>query len=339
MSRQTRTLHEGYAANRDFIAMMLPLYLMAFFYYGPRVLALALIAVITARISDRVAAALRRHRYDSTENSSVVIALAIVLMMPATVRFRVVIAAVLIAVLVAKAAFGGWQSYPFNPVAVGFCAATVSWPDEMMHYPAPLNWMLQSSASFDGLWKMWTFDGAALVEGPSATLQAGGLPKIDMWSMLLGNYAGPLGATCTVVIIACAIFLVVKKRMSLVAPLCFLATVALLVFIFPRYSEISFQTLPYDIPQRLQTVAYELLGGAMLFAAVFLIPEPGTLPKNTLSRVIYGVLLGVAALLFRYFGTYELGFCFGMLIVNAVSGYFDRAIAQRPARRKGVIQP
>jgi electron transport complex protein RnfD len=55
--------------------------------------------------------------------------------------------------------------------------------------------------------------------------------------------------------------------------------------------------------------------------------------------VIYGVLLGLAAMLFRYYGTYDLGICFSFLIVNAISGYFDRAIARGFANRKGAVNP
>ncbi|MGD9559727.1 MAG: RnfABCDGE type electron transport complex subunit D [Oscillospiraceae bacterium] len=339
MAKQGRIVHEGNGLNRDFIAMTLPLYLMALFYSGPRVLLLALIGVVTARLCDRLAAMLRARRYDATENSSVVVALIIVLMMPVTVRFRVVVAAVLVAVLVAKEAFGGYGSYPFNPAAVGYCVASVSWPDEMLHYPAPLNWMYLRQPSMEQLLRLWRFEDATLLSGPSATLRAGGLPKIDTWNLLLGNYVGPLGVTCALVIVACAVFLVIKKRMSLVAPACFLATCALIAFIFPRFTEISFQTWPQDILDRLQVVKFEILTGATLFAAVFLVPEPVTLPKNTLSKVIYGVLLGLAAMLFRYYGTYDLGICFSFLIVNAISGYFDRAIARGFANRKGAVNP
>lgn len=339
MSKHRKTIHEGNGVNRDFIAMTMPLYLMAVFYYGPRVIALALVAVITARIADRLAAMLRSRRYDASENSSVTIALIIVLMMPATVRFRVVIGAVLIAILVAKEAFGGYGSYPFNPAAVGFCAAAVSWPTEMLRYPPPQNWLLTDASGFGQLWDIWTFKNVTLVEGPSATLRAGGLPKLDVWNLLLGNYAGPLGVTCAVVIAAAAIFLLVKRRLPPAAPLCFLGMAALIAFIFPRYSEIGFATFPDDILARLQVVVYELLSGSIVFVAVFLVPEPCTMPKNTLSRVVYGLLLGAATMMFRYFGNYALGAGFAIILVNAVSGYFDRAIARgKPSRTKEVAK-
>lgn len=326
--------HEGNAYNRDIIAMTMPLFLMAFFYYGPRPLLLALAAVLTAKLTDRFASVLRGRVYDKTENSSVAFALIIVLMMPATVRFRVVVAAVIIAVLVAKEAFGGYNSYPFNPAAVGFCVAAVSWPAEIFRYPPPQNWLLNRQASFGELWQMWTFQNINLVEGPSSVLKAGGTPNLDIWQLMMGDYAGALGVTAALVLGACAVYLIVKKRLPLAAPFFFLLTSGLFAFFIPRIPGTPWEmTFVTGVLHRLNSVKFELMSGALLFAVVFLVDEPGTLPKNTLSRIIYGSLLGLATMLFRHFGTYELGTCFALLLVNAVSGYFDRAISRGAAPR------
>ncbi len=325
MPKQSKTIHERFGQNRDYIAMAAPLLLMAFYYHGPRVLVLALAAVLTARITDRLAAMMRGRLYNKTENSSTVIALVIVLMLPATVQYRVVVAAVLVAVLVAKEAFGGAGSYPFNPAAVGFCAVAVSWPAQVFSYPVASKWLLNPPQSWEAFWKLLTLDGAALTTGLSATLRGGALPSTDPVSLLLGDFPGPLGTTATLVVVSCALYLVVKHRLPLGAPLSFLGVSALIAFLFPRYSEIGWHTFPQDMAARGSVVMYELLGGAFMFAAVFC--------------VIYGALLGFTTMMFRYFGNYELGACFAFLIVNAVSGYFDRAVARRSAAKKGAALP
>lgn len=335
MSRSSRReIHESYSQNKDFIAMTMPLLAMGVFLYGPRVLLLALVAVITAKLSDRFAALLRGRSYNPTENLSVVIALVIVLMVPATVRFRVVVMAVLAAVLVAKEAFGGPGNYPFNPAAVGYCVAAVSFSDEMFMYPQPLDWFGIADWSFGGLMQTFSLQNATMAHGPSYALRNNGLPSTDTWDMLLGNYAGPIGTTATIVILACGVYLWVKKHLPLSAPLAYLGTVAGIAFFFPRAPYGAWEVMPwFNWAARLQSVQAELLSGAIIFSAIFLVMEPCTLPKNKLSRIIYGVLLGVGVTVFRYFGTYELGTCFAFLIVNAISGYFDRAIAARTARK------
>lgn len=57
--------------------------------------------------------------------------------MPVTVDIYVLIAAVIAGVLIGKEIFGGYGSYPFNPAAVGYVVAAVSWPEQVFRYPQP----------------------------------------------------------------------------------------------------------------------------------------------------------------------------------------------------------
>ena len=68
----------------------------------------------------------------------------------------------------------------------------------------------------------------------------------------------------------------------------------------------------------------ELLTGAVLFSAVFLINEPYTCAHHRMGRILYGVLVGVASMGFRYYGVYETGVCFAVLAVNSISAWIDR---------------
>ena len=71
----------------------------------------------------------------------------------------------------------------------------------------------------------------------------------------------------------------------------------------------------------------------MAFGGVFLICEPVTQPNRFTSRVIYGLLLGVATTVFRYNTVYETGICFALLIVGAVPEWLDR-VSRRAERMK-----
>ena len=75
---------------------------------------------------------------------------------------------------------------------------------------------------------------------------------------------------------------------------------------------------------RLRCVRDEMLTGAMLFSAVFLLNEPYTCAHHRLGRILYGVMVGAFTMGFRYFGVYETGVCFAILAVNSISGWLDR---------------
>ncbi len=308
--------------HRDICIMMLPLLAMAVYLYGLRPALLCLVAMVTANLCDRMVAVVRRRPYQKGEMSSEAFALLMAMLMPASVSYEVLVTAVLVAVLVGKEAFGGYGSYPFHPAAVGYAVAAVSWPEQIFRYPQPFSPL-----------PLGRIEEAALVDSTDHTLRAGGVPAISDLNLLLGNYAGAMGVTAALVIAACSLYLLAQKRITPTAPLCFLGAAALVAFCFPRLGSIP-PSAPWQYAaERLSLLKYEMLSGGMLYTAVFLINEPVTLPKTVRGRAAYGLLLGVCAMMFRYYGSYETGVCFALLAVNALSGWLDKAL-QRPAKQK-----
>jgi Na+-translocating ferredoxin:NAD+ oxidoreductase RnfD subunit len=61
--------------------------------------------------------------------------------------------------------------------------------------------------------------------------------------------------------------------------------------------------------------------------------DPVTAPELPTSRVFYGVLSGVLVMLFRYFGRFEEGVVFVILIANSLAKGID-TIAKKYHRRK-----
>lgn len=319
--------HEAYEAGLDMICMIIPLLAMAVYFYSLRPVAICLLAIFTAKICDRIVAMLRSTKYDKTENTSVALSLVLVMMFPASVSYYVVIVSVCISVFIGKAAFGGYGSYPFSPAALGYAIAAVSWPSQIFKYPIPFSMTAQNVFSTESL---------TLIESSAHTLKSGGLPNISTFNLFLGNYAGPMGATAVLVIMACASFLWVRRRITLTAPISFIASCMLIAYLFPRLGDIGVSLPWVNVDIRLQMIKYEILSGAMLFASVFLINDPVTLPKNEISRCIYGITLGVATMMFRYYGNYDTGVCFALLAVNSLSGYIDRVVIRFTTAQKGV---
>ena len=313
------------AINGDYIWMTLPLMAMGIYLYGMRTALLCLTAVITANVCDRIVALLRNRTYEKKDISSETIALILVLMFPATVKYYVVVISVTVAVMLGKEAFGGYGAYPFNPMALGFSVAVVSWPDQVLRYPDPFTKI-----------PLWDASAVATVQSVSHTMRTGGTPNISLFNLILGNYAGPIGITATLIIISCALYLWMRKRITFTAPLSFLLMCALISYLFPRMGGIGL-ALPWQhVSLRLSSVMYEMLSGALLYASVFLINEPVTAPRSERSRLVCGALLGVLTMLFRYFGTYDLSVCFSILALNSVTGYFDRILAPKTKRIKEV---
>ena len=297
--------------------MAVPVLCMACFLYGVRPLLLCGIAVLTGNLCDRLVSLLRRRVYQAGDFSNESFALVIALLMPVTVDIYVLIAAVLAGVLIGKEIFGGYGSYPFNPAAVGYVVAAVSWPEQVFRYPQPYTSI--------PLWDASMVPVSSTVED---TLRSGGMLNISSLVLSLGEYAAPMGTGAALVILACGLFLWTQKDAHMSASVSFLLTCALIAFFFPRQAGLADSAVLANILPRLQCVRDELLTGAILFSAVFLLNEPYTCVHHRMGRILYGVLVGVVSMGFRYYGVYETGVCFALLVVNSVSAWIDRTEAK-----------
>ena len=297
--------------------MAVPVLWMACFLYGVRPLLLCGIAVLTGNLCDRLVSLLRRRVYQAGDFSNESFALVIALLMPVTVDLYVLIIAVLAGVLIGKEIFGGYGSYPFNPAAVGYVVAAVSWPEQVFRYPQPYTSI--------PLWDASMVPVSSTIED---TLRSGGMLNIRSLVLSLGEYAAPMGTGAALVILACGLFLWTQKDAHMSASVSFLLTCALIAFFFPRQAGLADSAVLANVLPRLRCVRDELLTGAILFSAVFLLNEPYTCVHHRMGRILYGVLVGVVSMGFRYYGVYETGVCFALLVVNSVSAWIDRTEAK-----------
>ena len=144
--------------------MAVPPLCMACYLYGPRPLLLCGIAALTGNLCDRLVALLRHRVYINKDLSNESFSLIIALLMPATVDIYVLVVAVLAGVLIGKEVFGGYGSYPFNPAAVGYAVAAVSWPEQVFRYPQPYTAI-----------PLWDASGVPVSSAIEDTLSSGGM--------------------------------------------------------------------------------------------------------------------------------------------------------------------
>lgn len=304
---------ENYDYYRDLLWCAVPLAGMAWYYYGPRPVLLLLAGLLTAYLCDCALAPLHGAGYHPHEPSSECFAALIVLMMPATVPYAVVVAAVIAAVLV-KEAFGGEGHYPFHPAAVGMAVAGISWPGSVYSYPTPGSWLPVFGSITD----------VTMNEGMNATLRDGGLPSASTMNLLTGNVPGGLGTSAILVIVACGLFLLVRGHVKTTVLVPFLIFCIGLPWLLPQLNELPVFSWPWEfIRQRIYLEKYVILSGTVLFGGLFLICEPVTMPNRTSSRILYGAALGIATHAFCVFSPYESAVCFALLIVGAIPEWLD----------------
>lgn len=291
--------------DKYMLIAVVPLLLCGAVLYGPRVLLLNAVAVITARIVDVIVSMVRHQEFDGHDNSSILAAIIFCLMLPVNIPIYVVAVSVFMTILVGKHLFGGKDVYPFNLAALAMCCAAVNWPDAVFSAVKPFTKV-----------DLLTGKTAFATASNASLLKDGAIPAYDTFQLLLGNYPASMGADFVIVIIAIGIFLLIKKRITWHIPVTFLATCAAIAFAFPRIYGFT----------HLDSLLLEMLNGQVFYIALFMLSEPTTTPHTPKAKFIFGILCGVMGMLFRYFGGFEIGTCFALLIVNTLEGYIERLV-------------
>ena len=294
----------------DILIAMIFLIILSFLYFGLRTLMIISVSVITCYLLDMIAVSLTNRSFTFPDISSIVTGIIISMLMPANIPIYVVVTASFFSILIIKQCFGGLGQNIFNPAAGGVAFVTLCWPDLLFIYPVP-----EIATKTD-----------IVAQNVCYTLKLGGNPNIQITDMLLGKQPGPIGTVHILVILSCVMWLIIRKSVYWPSILSFILSCIFIAFLFPRLHNI-----------RLLSVIYELFSGSLLFGAVFMITDPVTAPKYSVSKTVYGAIIGILTMIFRYFGGFSQGICFAILIGNSLSFSLDRIIYKYFKIEKGDI--
>lgn len=122
----------------DLFLVQLALLILSGYYYGIRVLILALIASGTCLALDAVCLHLRNQPIRAAHLDAVNTGLTLTLMMPASVRYDTLIITCFAAIIIGKALFGGRVNLLFPPAAVGYTFSILAFGTELLQFPQPI---------------------------------------------------------------------------------------------------------------------------------------------------------------------------------------------------------
>lgn len=281
--------------NTDVIITLLVLIVMSLFFYGARVLMLALIAIICCGIADYLSVrVIGFRRWMMNDFSQIITALVITCLLPASAPYWLVAIASFFAIFVAKMPFGGFGKNIFNPAAVAYAFVAICWPQKVLMYPIPFEQLPITSEVPN-----------VLVNAPTRILSLGGVPNISILDALLGDYSGPLGTSCVILIVMCGIYMIVRKTIAWRVVIPALLTVVAIAGLFPRTTA-----------EPAVSIMDELFSGMIVFVIVFMATDMVTSPEEKGGQVLYGVALGFSMMMFRYFGQTEVAEIYALILLN-----------------------
>lgn len=153
---------------------------------------------------------------------------------------------------------------------------------------------------------------------PTRSLLDGFLPEEGIYDLLLGRHSGLLGEVSVLMILIGGVYLFMKKRISLLAPLMMLGSLFVLSYLFPV------------VGARMDFAVAQLFSGGVWFTAVYLLPFYGTKPATDTAKLIEGILCGVLTYLLRcYFSNFD-GVFIALLLSAALTKLIEPFTVKAP---------
>ena len=287
---------------RDVLIALLPALGGAVFFFGLRALLVTLISVSTCVFLEWLWCKVTKQFSMVYDMSAMVTGVLLAFVCPVTIPYWMIMIGDFFAIIIVKMLFGGIGRNVVNPALAGR-AFLLSWPVAMT------TWVTPGWNNAPGL--LSTAD-AVTGATPMAALHQSQLPSVSLLDMFLGNIGGSMGETSAALLLVGLLYLLIRRVITLRIPLSYVATVALISFLFPMGQD------------RLLWMGYQVLGGGLLLGAIFMATDYVTSPVTPLGQIVYGIGCGALTMLIRYFGGYNEGVSYAILVMNCCAVLLDR---------------
>lgn len=277
----------------DVCIALLPACIFGVVNFGMRALAVLVVSVITCVVSEYLFEYFMHRPITVGDLSAVVTGLLLGMNMPHTIPLWIVMLGSVFAIIVVKQLFGGLGQNFMNPALAARCFLLISFAGRM------------TSFTYDGV------TGAT----PLALLKSG--ESVNVLSMFLGTTAGVIGETSTVAILVGALYLIIRKVITPLIPMVYLAVFSVFILLFGGHG--------FDMTY----LAAELCGGGLMLGAFFMATDYVTSPVNTVGRIIYGIILGILTGLFRIFGNSAEGVSYAIIFSNILVPLIEKLTVPR----------
>ncbi len=296
----------------DVILSLVPALVASVVIFGWRALIVTAVCVVSCVVFEYLSRCVMHRSNTIGDLSAVVTGMILAFNLPSTIPFWMAAFGSLVAIVVVKQMFGGIGENFVNPALLGRIVMMVSFPKAML-----------ASWATPFAWRGDTPD-AVTSATPLAILKTGEGEMPALLSMCFAK-AGCLGEVCGAALVLGGLYLVIRRVISPIIPLCYVGTVAVCMLL---------RALTQG-EDPLTFVAYELLSGGLLLGAIFMATDYATSPTSAWGKVIFAVGCGLLTSLIRLFGNMSEGVSFSIILMNILVPHIDALTAPRPF---GVVQ-
>ena len=292
----------------DVLIALLPALIASVVLFGFRALAVTAVSVGCCVLFEFLSRKAMRRPNTIGDLSAAVTGVILAFNLPASIPFWMVVFGALISIVVVKQMFGGIGQNFVNPALLARIVLMVSFPKAMLaSWPTPFAWKDAST-------------GDAITSAtPLAILKSGDGTLPSLFNMCFAK-AGCLGAVCAAALVLGGLYLMIRRVISPVIPLCFIGTVGVCMLLYG-----------FTKGENAWTFAlYELVSGGLLLGAFFMATDYATSPISIKGKIIFAIGCGLITSLIRLFGNMNEGVSFSIVLMNILVPHIDRLTVPKP---------
>jgi len=294
-------LRSGASTQRimlDVIIALCPALIASFVFFGPRALLLVAVTVLSCVLSEYVSRKIMKRSNTVPDLSCIVTGLLLAFNLPVSLNPLMAAFGGMVAIVVVKQMFGGIGQNFVNPALTARIILMNSFPGDMSAWTPAFGWLNGTDATTTAT--------------PLGVLKEGGDFTFSHLDLFLGNTGGCLGETCALALILGGVYLMVRRVISPVIPVTYLATVAVISLIAGRDPLV------------------DLLSGGLLIGAFFMATDYTTSPISRNGRIVYALGCGVFTMLIRMFASLPEGVSYSIVLMNILVPLIERFTLPKP---------
>lgn len=295
----------------DVVIALCPALIAGVIVFGMRAAVLAAVCIAASVFFEWAWCRILKKPNTTGDFSAVVTGLLLALNLPVTLPYWIAVIGALFAVIIVKQFFGGLGHNFMNPAMAARAFLLTSWAQAMTTWAKPFTHVGVFGAA-----------DAVTAATPLAQLSEGGtLPTYS--ALFFGNIGGCIGEVSALAILIGAVYLIYRRVIDVKIPFAYIATVAVLTFIFGGDGLFRGDAL------------YHVLSGGLLLGAFFMATDYVTTPYTARGHIIFGIGCGVLTAVIRLWGGYPEGVTYSILLMNIASPLIDRFTVPKRFGEKG----
>jgi len=279
---------------RSVIYALLPAAIFGIYIFGWRVLFMMVVGVLAAILTEAITNWGMKKPQTISDGSAAVTGLLLVLTLPPSLPYWMIIVGAVVAIFIGKQIFGGLGYNIFNPALLGRAFLQASFPIPMTTWTTPKTIDAITTATPLGSFKF------------EKTLT----PYFDLF---MGNVGGCVGETSALLIMVGGFFLIIKKYADWRIPISYLLSVVVFGGVFWLLD-----------PARYPDPVFHLFSGGLMLGAFFMATDMVTSPITPKGRWIFGIGAGIFLVVIRLFGGLPEGVMYSILLMNAFTPLINR---------------